>query len=85
MKTLTSKDICTLRFIAALFTIAKISFFINRQMNEVVVYVINMYIYIHGEGNGNTLQYSCLENSMDRGAWWATYSPRGHKESDTTE
>ena len=25
-----------------------------------------------GEGNGNLLQYSCLENSMDRGAWWAT-------------
>ena len=25
-----------------------------------------------GEVNGNTLQYSCLENSMDRGAWWAT-------------
>ena len=24
-----------------------------------------------GEGNGNALQYSCLENSMDRGAWWA--------------
>ena len=24
-----------------------------------------------GEGNGNTLQYSCLEDSMDRGAWWA--------------
>ena len=23
-----------------------------------------------GEGNGNTLQYSCLENSIDRGAWW---------------
>ena len=23
------------------------------------------------EGNGNTLQYSCLENPMDRGAWWA--------------
>ena len=22
--------------------------------------------------NGNPLQYSCLENSMDRGAWWAT-------------
>ena len=30
------------------------------------------------------LQYSCLENSMDRGAWWAT-SPRGHKKSETTE
>ena len=25
-----------------------------------------------GEQNGNTLQYSCLENPMDRGAWWAT-------------
>ena len=26
------------------------------------------------EENGNPLQYSCLENSMDRGAWWAIYS-----------
>ena len=34
-----------------------------------------------GEGNGNPLQYSCLENSMDRGS----YSPWGRKESDTTE
>ena len=25
-----------------------------------------------GEGNVNPLQYSCLENSMDRGTWWAT-------------
>ena len=25
-----------------------------------------------GGGNGNQLQYSCLENPMDRGAWWAT-------------
>ena len=24
-----------------------------------------------GEGNGNPLQYSCLEKPMDRGAWWA--------------
>ena len=27
-----------------------------------------------GEGNGNPLQYSCLENSMDREAWWAVQS-----------
>ena len=27
-----------------------------------------------GEGNGNPLQYSCLENPMDRGAWWAIVS-----------
>ena len=25
-----------------------------------------------GEGNGNPLQYFCLENPMDKGAWWAT-------------
>ena len=25
-----------------------------------------------GEGDGNPLQYACLENPMDRGAWWAT-------------
>ena len=36
------------------------------------------------EGNGNPLQYSCLENPMDRGAWWPTVHG-GHKESDTTE
>ena len=35
-----------------------------------------------GEGNGNPLQYSCPENPMDRGAWWA---PRGRKELDMTE
>ena len=64
-----------------------------------------------GVTKSRTLQYSCLENSMDRGAWWATvhgghkesdtpvflpgkfhgqrslegYSPRGHRELDTTE
>ena len=36
------------------------------------------------EGNGNTLQYSCLENPMDRGAWRATVNGVA-KELDTTE
>ena len=37
-----------------------------------------------GEGNGNPLQYSCLENPTDGGAG-SYYSPWGRKESDTTE
>ena len=36
-----------------------------------------------GGGNGNPLQYSCLENPMDRGAWWATV--HGLAESDRAE
>ena len=32
-----------------------------------------------GEGNGNPVQYSCLENLMDRGAWQAPYHPWGCK------
>ena len=36
-----------------------------------------------GEGNGNPLQYSCLENPMDRGACWVTV--QGVTELDTTE
>ena len=36
-----------------------------------------------GEGNGSTLQYSCLERSMGRGAWQATV--HGVAESDKTE
>ena len=36
----------------------------------VYVYIcIHMYTYVYGEGNGTPLQYSCLENPMDGGAW----------------
>ena len=38
---------------------------------------------ITGGGNSNPLQYSCLENSMDSGAWWATV--HGATESNMTE
>ena len=37
-----------------------------------------------GEGNGNPLQYSCLENPLDRGAWRATVH-EGCKKLDTGE
>ena len=39
-----------------------------------------------GVGNGNPFQYSCLENSRGRGAWWATvHGTMGCKELDTSE
>ena len=38
-----------------------------------------------GEGNGNPLQYSCLENPRGRGAWQATVHRVGHEDSDMTE
>ena len=37
-----------------------------------------------GGGNGNPLQYSCLENFMERGVWWAAVHG-GHKKLDTME
>jgi len=36
-----------------------------------------------GRGNGNPFQYSCLENAVDRGAWWAIV--HGVSESNMTE
>ena len=38
-----------------------------------------------GGGHGNPLQYSCLENPIDRGAWKATYGPQGRKELHMTK
>ena len=36
-----------------------------------LLFLVPCYRHIPGEGNGIPLQYSCLENSMDGGAWWA--------------
>ena len=42
-------------------------FWVNARYNIYSLYEQ----YTFREGNGNPLQYSCLENSMDGGAWWA--------------
>ena len=52
------------------------SFLITAILEGAKQYLIMVLIYIclmtnDGEGNGNPLQYSCQENPMDRGAWWA--------------
>ena len=47
------------------------------------IFIVNVAYGNLGEGNGNPLQYSCLENPMDGGAWQATV--HGVSESDVTE
>ena len=70
-KTLIWEDSCTSAFMAALFTIAMeaTEMSIDRWMDKENVV---LYIYVEediGEGNGTPLQYSCLENPVDGGAW----------------
>ena len=44
----------------------------NSSSNFYTSYLFeNLYTHFLGEGNGTPLQYSCLENPMDGGAWWA--------------
>ena len=45
--------------------------YILRRYNVVINFSVNPLV---GEGNGTPLQYSCLENPRDRGAWWAAVS-----------
>ena len=51
--------------------------FLRRQLrwsgtpNSLSIFQFAVIHTVNGEGNGNPLQYSCLENSMDRGTWWA--------------
>ena len=46
------------------------SYEIGKQ--RMISYIFNIYMCIYiREGNGNPLQYSCLQNSVDSGAWWA--------------
>ena len=50
--------------------------FVNNVLSEHTYWNTHPFIYYlggaSGEGNGTPLQYLCLENPMNRGAWWAT-------------
>ena len=50
----------------------KIFFFLIKLLEHLTVILSYLYLISPGEGNGNPLQYSCLENPIDRGAWQAT-------------
>ena len=46
---------------------------IRTFVSKVMALLFNMLSkFLIGEGHGTLLQYSCLENPMDRGVWWAT-------------
>ena len=48
------------------------SFFFNEKTTVIISLAIDWIVWsptLQGEGNGTLLQYSCLENAMDRGAW----------------
>ena len=58
------------------FPIQKLSNSFEQDPQRNTIYSVTSYIHLYTtteyrEGNGNPLQYSCLENPMDRGAWWA--------------
>ena len=42
---------------------------IQSEVSQKEKHQYSILMHIYGEGNGNPLQYSCLENPMDRGAW----------------
>ena len=68
---------------SAKFSIGLVSIIISVfKVNVFCILLLSMMFDV-GEGNGNPLQYSCLENSVDRGAWWAAV--HGVAELDTTE
>ena len=50
----------------------KIQRHLSSSFGEQSAYLAEDWSSIPGEANGNPLQFSCLENSMDRGIWWAT-------------
>ena len=47
--------------------------FPTQELNQGLHFQFSLFTSIIGEGNGNPLQCSCLENRRDRGAWWAAF------------
>ena len=70
------------RFIS-LISLSEIMLLIKEYVFEIQTLFL-LFMGQFGEGNGTPLQYSCLENPMDGGAWWAAVHGVA-KESDTTE
>ena len=54
-----------------LFTLLIVSFAVQKLLSLIRSHLFTFVFISIGEGNGTLLQYSCLENPMDGGAWWA--------------
>ena len=73
--------ILTLQFVHDYFFLVNFAQFIKYKKQKYIDENKNHLSQMSGEGNGTPLQYSCLENPMDRGAWWAAV--HGVTESQT--
>ena len=43
---------------------------VHKELDMTKQYTLSLFTFLLGEGNGNPLQCSCLENPRDSGAWW---------------
>ena len=62
---------CTVFLLALLFVYPVYCFQYYYVICRYSIFILSISLVQFGEGNGTPLQYSCLENPMDRGAWWA--------------
>ena len=61
----------TLQFLVSQFLVHLLTSITICRGHTLDLVILTHLILLHGEGNGTPLQYSCLENPMDGGAWWA--------------
>ena len=65
------------------FSLSMVSFAVPKPSSLIRSHLLILFLFHLGEGNGTPLQYCCLENPMNGGAWWAIV--HGVAKSDTTD
>ena len=72
MKLEIKRPICVFKAVNILNILPNFKVLHDSEINILNMHVFGYHNLENGEGNGNPLQYSCLENPMDGGAWWTT-------------